>query len=289
MNKRISDNTRGLIKLTVLRVIVYAILIFLTALCLFFFYLMIINATRSNAQLATGFTLLPKENFLKNLVNAWNDSSINIPRGMLNSLIIALSTAVLTTYFSALTAYAIHAYDFKGKRAVFTFIIAVMMIPAQVSALGFVQMMNKLHLTNSYIPLIIPGIAAPVVFFYMKQYMESVLPLDVIDAARVDGSGEFRTFNTIVLPMLKPAIAVQMIFSFVSSWNNYFVPALLLDKAEMKTVPIMIAQLRSADYSKFDMGKVYMFILLAILPVMITYIFLSKSIIKGVTAGSVKG
>jgi len=289
MSRKLDDNTRGRIKLTVLRVIVYLILIFLTVLCLFFFYLMIVNATRSNAQLAAGFTLLPKENFFQNLVNAWTDTSINIPRGMLNSLIIALSSAVLTTYFSALTAYGIHAYEFRGKRAIFTFIIAIMMIPAQVSALGFVQMMNKLHLTNSYIPLIVPSIAAPVVFFYMKQYMESVLPLDVIDAARVDGSGEFRTFNTIVLPMLKPAIAVQMIFSFVSSWNNYFVPALLLDKAEMKTVPIMIAQLRSADYSKFDMGKVYMFILLAILPVMITYILLSKSIIKGVTSGSVKG
>ena len=289
MSRKLDDNTRGRIKLIVLRVIVYLILIFLTVLCLFFFYLMIINATRSNAQLAAGFTLLPKENFFRNLVNAWTDTSINIPRGMLNSLIIALSSAVLTTYFSALTAYGIHAYEFRGKRVIFTFIIAIMMIPAQVSALGFVQMMNKLHLTNSYIPLIVPSIAAPVVFFYMKQYMESVLPLDVIDAARVDGSGEFRTFNTIVLPMLKPAIAVQMIFSFVSSWNNYFVPALLLDKAEMKTVPIMIAQLRSADYSKFDMGKVYMFILLAILPVMITYILLSKSIIKGVTSGSVKG
>ena len=287
--KKLSENTWGLIKLNLLRVIVYAILIFLCALCLFFFYLMIINASRSNAQLQTGFTLLPKENFLKNLVNAWNDASINIPRGMLNSLIIALSTAVLTTYFSALTAYGIHAYDFKGKKFVFTFIMAIMMIPAQVSALGFVQMMNKLQLNNSYIPLILPGMAAPVVFFYMKQYMESVLPLDIVAAARVDGSGEFRTFNTIVLPLLKPAIAVQMIFSFVSSWNNYFIPALLLDKAEMKTVPIMIAQLRSADYSKFDMGKVYMFILLAILPVMIVYIILSKSIIRGVTAGSVKG
>ena len=289
MKKGMSDNTRGLIKLIIMRVIVYAILIFLCILCLFFFYLMLVNASRSNAQLATGFSLVPQENFFKNLVNAWNDSSINIPRGMLNSLIIALATAVLTTYFSALTAYGVHAYDFKGKKFVFTFIIAVMMIPSQVSALGFIQMMNKFHLTNSYIPLIVPGIAAPVVFFYMKQYMESVLPLDVIDAARVDGSGEFRTFNTIVLPMLKPAIAVQMIFSFVSSWNNYFIPALLLDKAEMKTVPIMIAQLRSADYSKFDMGKVYMFILLAILPVLIVYIILSKSIIKGVTAGSVKG
>ena len=286
---RLDDNTKGRVQLTVLRIIVYAILVFLCFLCLFFFYLMIINATRSNAQLATGFTLLPRENFFRNLVNAWNDASINIPRGMLNSLIIALSTAVLTTYFSALTAYGVHVYDFKAKRLVFTFIMAVMMIPAQVSALGFVQMMNKFNLTNNYIPLIVPGIAAPVVFFYMKQYMESVLPLELVDAARIDGSGEFHTFNFIVLPLLKPAIAVQMIFSFVSSWNNYFIPALLLDKAEMKTVPIMIAQLRSADYSKFDMGKVYMFILLAILPVLITYVLLSKSIIKGVTAGSVKG
>ncbi len=283
------ENTMGRVKLTVLRIIVYAILIFLCVLCLFFFYLMIVNASRSNAQLATGFTLLPKENFIKNLVNAWNDASINIPRGMVNSLFIALTSAVVTTYFSALTAYGIHAYAFKGKKFVFTFILAIMMIPAQVSALGFVQMMNELKLTNSYIPLIIPSVAAPVVFFYMKQYMESVLPLDLVGAARVDGSGEFRTFNTIVLPLMKPAIAVQMIFSFVSSWNNYFIPALLLDKAEMKTVPIMIAQLRSADYSKFDMGKVYMFILLAILPVLIVYIFLSKSIIKGVTAGGVKG
>ena len=283
------QNTAGRIKLTIMRVVVYAILVVLTFLCLFFFYLMVVNATRSNADLAKGFSLVPKGDFIKNFVNAWNDSSINIPRGMLNSLIISLSTAVLTTYFSALTAYGVHAYDFKGKKFVFTFIMAVMMIPAQVSALGFVQLMTRFGLTDNYIPLIVPGIAAPVVFFYMKQYMESVLPLDVIDAARVDGSNEFRTFNTIVLPMLKPAIAVQMIFSFVSSWNNYFIPALLLNKAEMKTVPIMIAQLRSADYSKFDMGKVYMFILLAILPVLITYIILSKSIIKGVTAGSVKG
>ncbi len=286
---RLNENTASRIRLAVLRVIVYAILVFLCALCLFFFYLMIINSSRSNAELAKGFSLIPSGSFVTNLKNAWNDSSINIPRGMLNSLIIAFSTAVLTTYFSALTAYGIHVYDFKGRKTIFTFIMAIMMIPAQVSALGFVQVMTKLKLTNNFIPLIVPGIAAPIVFFYMKQYMESVLPLELIDAARVDGSGEFRTFNTIVLPILKPAIAVQMIFSFVTSWNNYFIPALLLDKEEMKTVPIMIAQLRSADYSKFDMGKVYMFILLSILPVLIIYVILSKSIIKGVTSGSVKG
>ena len=268
---------------------VYLILIFLSVLSLFSFYMLIVNASRSNADLQGGFRLLPSNYFFKNLKNAWTDASINVPRGMLNSFIIAACTAVLSTYFSALTAYGIHAYDFKLKKLAFTFIMAVMVIPNQVSAVGFYQMCVKLGWTNNYLPLILPGIAAPIVFFYMKQYMESVLPMEIVDAARVDGSGEFRTFNTIILPMLKPALAVQLIFTFVESWNNYFLPALILDKAEMKTVPLMIAQLRSADYSKFDMGKVYMFILLAILPVVAVYILLSKSIIKGVTAGSVKG
>ena len=284
-----AENTKGRVMLILSRIVVYCILIFLSIVCLFSFYMLIINATRSNAQLQAGFTLLPKNNFFVNLKNAWTDASINIPRGMLNSFFIAACSALLTTYFSALTAYGIHAYRFKLRKAAFYFIMAVMMIPPQVSAVGFIQMMYKLKLTNSYIPLILPSIAAPVVFFYMKQYLESVLPMDMVEAARIDGAGEFRTFNQIVLPIMKPALAVQMIFSFVSSWNNYFITALLLDKAELKTVPIMIAQLRSADYSKFDMGKVYMFILLAILPVMVVYIILSKAIIKGVTAGSVKG
>jgi multiple sugar transport system permease protein len=280
---------RAVAQLTVLRILVYAILVFLSILCLFSFVMLFINASRSNGQLQAGFTLIPGGHMLENFRNAWTDSSINIPRGLLNSFIVAACTAVLTTYFSALTAYGFQAYDFKGKKFLFGFIMAIMVIPTQVSASGFVQICYKFGLTNNYWVLILPGVAAPIVFFYIKQYMESNLPMEIVDAARVDGCGEFRTFNFIILPMLKPALAVQLIFSFVQSWNNYFLPSLLLTKAEMKTVPIMIAQLRSADYSKFDMGKVYMFILLAILPVLVVYIILSKSIIKGVTAGSVKG
>lgn len=289
MNANAYDSLKAKRQLMLSRFVVYVILVFLSVLCLFSFWMLFVNASRSNGDLQGGFRLLPSNYFFINLKNAWTDASINIPRGMLNSFIIAAATSVLATYFSALTAYGIHAYDFRLKGVAFTFIMAVMVIPNQVAATGFYQMCVKLGWTNNYIPLILPGVAAPVVFFYMKQYMESVLPMEIIDAARVDGSGEFRTFNTIILPMLKPALAVQLIFNFVQSWNNYFMPALLLDKAEMKTVPLMIAQLRSADYSKFDMGKVYMFILLAILPVVVVYICLSKFIIKGVTAGSVKG
>ena len=277
------------IQLAVLRFLVYTVIILLCFLCLFFFVMLIVNASRTNNQLQRGFTLIPGGHFINNLKNAFTDSSIQIPRGMINSFIVAAGSSICTTYFSALTAYGIYVYNFKFKKLAYTFIIAVMMIPTQVSAVGFVQLAYKYGFTNKLWVLIVPSIAAPAVFFYMYQYLKATLPLDIVEASRIDGSSEFVTFNRIVLPIMKPAIAVQMIFSFVAAWNNYFLPALLLTKSEKKTVPIMIAQLRSADYSKFDMGKVYMFILLAILPVIVVYIFLSKSIIKGVTSGSVKG
>ena len=171
----------------------------------------------------------------------------------------------------------------------FTFILMIMTIPTQVTALGFLQLVDNMGLTNSFIPLIIPTIAAPSVFFYMKQYMESSLPSALVEAARIDGSGEFRTFNTIVLPLMKPAIAVQAIFTFVSSWNNYFTPALVLQENNKKTLPILIAQLRSADFLKFDMGQVYVMIAFSIFPVIIVYLIMSKYIVGGVAMGSVKG
>ena len=188
-----------------------------------------------------------------------------------------------------MTAYAIHAYTFPGKKAVFTFILMIMMIPTQVTALGFVQLVTRIKLEDSFIPLIVPTIAAPITFYYIKQYMESNLPLSLVEAARIDGSGEFRTFNHIVLPLMKPAIAVQMIFTFVTSWNNYFTPALILHDDKKKTLPILIAQLRSADFLKFDMGQVYVMIVFSILPVVAVYLFLSRYIVAGVAAGSVKG
>jgi multiple sugar transport system permease protein len=282
-------NKSAQIKLTISRILVYAILIFLSFLCLFFFYLLIINATRSDGQLDSGFTVIPGGHFLENFYNAWHDGDINIPRGMLNSFIVAISSALLTTYFSALTAYGTYVYNFKLKKYVHVFILAIMMIPSQVSAVGFIQLAFKYHLTNKLWLLIIPSIAAPGTYFYMHQYLKATLPLEMVEAARIDGSNEFRIFNEIVLPIMKPAIAVQMIFAFIASWNNYFLPSLLLNKTETKTVPVLIAQLRSADYTKFDMGKVYMLMLMAIIPVLIIYIILSKSIIKGVTSGSVKG
>ena len=271
------------------RIIAYVVLIIVTIMCLFWFYVLFINATRSNAALKRGFTLLPGGFLGKNLYSLFHNSNLPIIRGLLNSLIISLCTAGLSTYFSTMTAFAIHAYDFKLRKAAFTFILAIMMIPTQVTALGFINMLRRIKLMDSFIPLIVPAIAAPAVFFYMKQYMEANIPLELMESARIDGAGELRIFNQIALPLMKPAIAVQAIFAFVQSWNNYFTPALVLESDNKKTLPILIALLRSADYLKFDMGQVYMFITLSILPVIIVYIFMAKNIVAGMTVGAVKG
>ncbi|MDC7243200.1 MAG: carbohydrate ABC transporter permease, partial [Sphaerochaetaceae bacterium] len=192
-------------------------------------------------------------------------------------------------YVSSMTAFGIYMYNFKLKKFAFSFVLLVMMVPVQISALGFLKLMIRFGLMDTFYPLIVPAAAAPVVIFFMIQYMQSVLPFEIVEAARVDGSNEFYTFNKIVLPILKPAIALQMIFSFVGSWNNYFMPALIINSKDKKTIPILIAQLRGADYMKFDYGKVYMLICVAILPLLIIYLFLSRFIIQGVTLGSVKG
>ena len=270
------------------RVIAYIVLILITFICLFWFYVLFVNSTRSNAELARGFRPYPGNYLVTNWDNLLH-GTLPIFNGLINSLIVATLTAVFATYFSTMTAYAIHAYDFKLKKFIFTFILMVMMIPTQVTALGFLQLIGKMGLDDKFTPLIVPAIASPAVFFFMKQYMDSTLPLSLVEAARIDGSTEWGTFNKIVVPLMKPAVAVQAIFSFVTSWNNYFTPALVLHTDTKKTLPILIAQLRSADWLKFDMGQVYVMISFSIFPVIVVYLLLSRHIVGGVTLGGVKG
>lgn len=282
-----NENKSKGINIVVRRIIAYVVLVILTVLCLVWFYLLFVNATRSKGELISGFTPLPSTHFIQN----WNGmlhSTQPIVRGMLNSVFVAACSAALCTYFSTMTAYAIHTYRFKARKAALTFILAVMMIPTQVTALGFIQLITKMGLMDNYIPLIVPAIAAPATFFYMKQYMDSVLSMSLVEAARIDGAGELKIFNRIALPLMKPAIAVQAIFGFVANWNNYFTPALVLKEEELKTLPVLIAELRNADFMKFDMGIVYMTIAFSIFPVIIVYLLLSKNIVGGVTLGGVK-
>mgnify|MGYP004706257723 FL=1 len=269
-------------------ILAHIVLLVLAFLCLFFFYILIVNATRSHSELQKGFSALPGTHFLDNLKNVVNDGSFPMVRGILNSLFISAASAVICTYFSSLTAYGLYAYNFKLKKVAFTFIMAILVMPTQVTAMGFLRPITNMGMYASWVPLIVPSIASPAVFYFMYSYLQSSLPISLVEAARIDGSGEFRTFNKIVIPIMKPAIAVQAIFTFVGSWNNYFVPALVIQSKQKMTVPILIATLRGADYMNFDMGKIYMMITVAIVPIVVVYLLLSRFIISGVTLGGVK-
>ena len=225
----------------------YLVLVLISFLCLFFFYVLVINSTRTHFEIQKGFSLLPGKSLVTNFRNVLADANIPVGTGIRNSLIVSACSAALSVYFSALTAYGIYAYNFRFKKAAFAIILLIMTMPTQVSALGFLQLITKMGLKNSFVPLILPSIAAPTVFFFMKQYLDASLPMEIVEAARIDGAGEFYTFNKIVLPIMKPALAV------------------------------------------FDMGKVYMMVAIAILPVIIVYLLLSKFIVRGVALGGVKG
>lgn len=275
--------------LNIRRVVCYTVLILSCIIALFPFVTLLVDATRSHAEIQRGFSLIPGASLLVNLKKVLNDANIPMVSSIVNSFIVAAGSCILSVYFSALTAYGLFAYNFKLKNIAFAFIMMIMMVPTQVSALGFVDMMTNWGFDNTFVPLIVPAIAAPAVFFFIHQYMEGALPIEIVEAGRIDGGHEFYIFNALILPIIKPAMAVQVIFSFVASWNNYFLPAMLLSKDEMKTLPIVIASLRSASFDNFDMGKVYIMLAIAIMPLIIVYLCLSKFIIGGIAIGSVKG
>ena len=270
------------------KTIIFIICVLLAILSLFPFVIMIVNSTRSTYEIQQhAVSLIPSGYFMNNL-KILTGKSFNPAVGFGNSAIVSVCSTVLATYFSTLTAYGLVVYDWKLKNAFFSFIMAVMMIPAQITMIGFYQMVYKIHMTNHLTLLFLPAIASPSIVFFMRQYMKPALSLEIVQSARIDGAREFFIFNRIALPIMKPAIATQAIFCFVNSWNNLFTPLVLITKQEKYTLPIMISLLRG-DIYKTEYGAVYLGLTLTAAPLIIVYLLLSKYIIAGVALGSVKG
>ncbi len=271
----------------IMMTIIYIVCIFLSILSIFPFWIMLMNATRGTFEIQqNAVSLLPSSHLISNL-QILLGKSFNPFVGFINSITISTGATVLSIYFSSLTAYALTAYSWRLRQPFFTFIMAVLMIPAQMSSIGFYQMMYSLGWTNNFLPLILPAIAAPAIVFFMRQYLIATLSIDIVNSARIDGSGEFYTFNRIILPIMKPAIATQAIFVFVSSWNNLFMPMVLLTDKAKYTMPIMVSLLRG-DIYKTEYGSIYLGLSLTVLPLFIVYFLLSKYIIAGVALGGVK-
>lgn len=265
---------------------IYIVCIVLLLLSIVPFWILIVNATRSTQQIQQGFSLIPSHYASYNY-GVLANRGFKIWRGFFNSFIIAASTTFITLYFSAMTAYGLVIYDFKGKKVVYTIIGLVLMIPVQLSMIGFYRMMLNLGLTDSFLPLILPAIATPATVFFFRQYLVSTFPKDLVSAARIDGAGELRIFHTIGLPILKTALATMGIFAFVTSWNNLLMPLMLLSDESKYTLP-MLVQLLKTDIYRTEFGGIYFGVAISVVPLLIVYFIFSKHIIRGVALGSVK-
>jgi len=208
-------------------------------------------------------------------------------QGFGNSAFIAICTTVLCVYFSAMTAYGLHIYRFKGRAVLWAVILVIIMLPATLSIIGFVQFVGMLRLRDSYIPLIIPSIASAGTVLFLRQYMTSAISVELIDAARIEGAGEYRIFNSISLPVMLPALAAQSIFIFVGSWNNFITPFILLSNDKKYTLPMLVQSLRGNIY-RSEVGAIYLGVAVSLIPIIIFYAFMSRYIISGITMGGLK-
>lgn len=279
MNRRTGDS--------IFKTIVYVFCIILAVLSILPFWTMFMNATRGTFEIQSRAISLLPSTFLASNLDKLLGKSFNPMVGFVNSMTISVGATACAVYFSSLTAYAIVAYKWRARNAFFAFIVAVMMIPAQVTTIGFYQFMYSIKMTNSFLPLILPAMASPAIVFFMRQYLLATLSIDIVNSGRIDGAGEFHIFNAIILPIMKPAIATQAIFVFVSSWNSFFLPLVLLTDNTKYTMPIMVSLLRG-DVYKTEYGSVYLALSMSVLPLFIMYFLLSRYIIAGVALGGVK-
>lgn len=268
------------------RSMIYVLCIFLCALSLLPFWIMIVNATRNSQQIQGGVSLIPST-FLWRNWEVLKSKNFNVFVGFKNSAIIAFGSTILSVYFSALTAYGFTVYRFPGAKFLYAVVMAIIMIPGQVTGTGFYMFMYKLGWTNSYLPLIIPSIAAASTVFFFRQYLAANFQVSLVEAARIDGAGELYTFNRIVAPIMVPAMATMGIMAVIGAWNNYLTPLMLLSDPNMKTLPMMVKELRG-DIYRTEFGSIYLGLTLTALPLMIVYFCFSKYIIAGVAVGGVK-
>lgn len=272
-------------KTPVITIVMYAFLIILFFVSIVPFYMMIINSTRSNTEIAQGIYLLPGDQLKANYDIILK--KVNIWRGFVSSVIIAIPAVLLSAFFSALTAYGFAKFNFKFKEILFWIVLGTMMVPQQLGLIGYYDLCVRLGLIDSYVPLILPNIANASMVFFIRSYIESSIPDSLIEAGLIDGAGEFYIFNRLILPLAMPAIGTMSMFTFIYKWNDLINPLVLLNSADKFTLPVVISNIRGLYEQNF--GAIYLGVTISVVPIILVVVTFSKSLIKGLTVGAVKG
>jgi len=227
---------------------------------------------------------LPDDVTLEHYENLF--TRLNLARYLLNSTVIAVGVTLLSLLINSMAGYAFAKYRFRGRDKLFRLLLAGLVIPAQVTMLPLFLMLNKMGFINTYVGVMIPGMASVFGIFLMRQYMLSI-PDSLIDAARIDGAGDFMVYWRLVIPLCKPIFVTLAIFTFMGTWNDFLWPLIVMTDDSMYTLPVALANLmgeHAQDTELMMAGSV-----LTILPVMLVFMVLQKYYIQGIMMGSVKG
>lgn len=248
------------------------------------FYLVFMMSTYYTEDLFKGIPVLPSNYLINNLKNIFQTNFIQVYG---NSIFVSISAVVLCTLVSSLLGFAVAKYKFKFKKLISNFVIITMMVPMQISLIGYLREMKTVHLNNTLIPVILIWVSYPFGAFFMTQFIKDAIPDEMIESARIDGCSEPKIFASIIVPLIKPGIATLATLVFLWSWNNYMLPLVMINKQEFYTIPVLVSTLGTAHRNDFAARMCALS--LAIFPVVIVFLLGSKTFIKGISAGAVKG
>lgn len=280
------NDRAALVRRKIGRFFIYLFCIIIAVAAFYPLFTMVISSSHDSYNIVTKINLLPGDFFARNYARL--TQNMDVWRGFFNSLMLAGVNVVVTLYFSALTAYAFSKFRFKGQNFLFGVVMVAMMLPGQIGVIGFFREISNFGLLDSYLPLIIPGIANCFCVFFFKQYLDGGLPNEIIEAAYSDGCKELAIFHRMVLPIMSPALVTQGVMVFIGSWNSYMMPLIILRSGEKQTLPLLIATVR--DSMVADYGAQYVGMLISVIPLIIIFCLASRVIMDKISIGAaVKG
>ncbi len=269
------------------RLLVYVILILGSLIAMMPFIWMILATFKTGAEVRQiPPTFFPNEFTLENYKTIFNDPQLPLGLFYRNSIIVAVSNTVLVLFTSSLFGFIFAKYEFKGKRFLFWFILATMMIPFQVTMIPGYLILVKLGLVNKLAGLIIPSAIDAFGIFLITQFAKSI-PNEMMDAARVDGASEWRIYRSIALPQLGPALATLGMLTFMFNWNAYLWPLIVLTEQNVRTLPIILNW-----YSTQHSNQIHLTMtasVLVVLPILIVFLLSQRWIVRGLTLSGMKG
>jgi multiple sugar transport system permease protein/cellobiose transport system permease protein len=266
------------------KTIMMILLIFISIVSIAPFYMLIMMTTQVSEDIFKGKFFVPGTHFMENVRTVLASSFLH---SYWNSLLVSVTATVLSVFVSSLSGFALSKYEFRFKKAILTFVILIMMVPAQIGLIGFMIEMRYLHLNQTLIPLILVWITNAFGVFWMVQFIRTSVHNELLESARIDGCSEPGIFFRIVLPVIKPALSTLSLVIFLWSWNNYLLPLVLINKESLYTITLSIKSL-GTDH-RTDHAARLTGLLFAILPLILIFVIGSKSFIRGLTAGAIKG